>query len=37
MKKYKKGDKKKFFGIEFTFDGNIWIMDYRSHKRQIPR
>ena len=28
MKEYKKGDKKKFFGIWFTYTGTCWKMDY---------
>jgi len=37
MNKSKKGDKKKFFGIWFTFDGKIWIMDFIPHKKQPVR
>lgn len=30
-KKYKKGEKKKFYGIWFTYSGTCWIADF------IPR
>lgn len=26
--KAKKGDKKKFFGVTFTYNGKYWVMDY---------
>jgi hypothetical protein len=28
MKKFKKGDKKKFIGVWFTYNGSYWTMDY---------
>lgn len=31
--KNKKGDKKKFFGIWFTYTGKYWSMDWIYHKR----
>jgi hypothetical protein len=31
MKRLRKGDKKKFFGISFTWNGKYWVMDYINH------
>lgn len=32
-KKPNKGDKKKFFGVLFTFNGKIWLLDYIKHPK----
>jgi hypothetical protein len=32
-KEFKKGDKKVFFGITFTYNGEHWVADYLSHPK----
>jgi hypothetical protein len=37
MGKLKKGDRKVFFGIQFTFNGQYWTANYISHPKVKKR